>query len=143
MQRYVTPDDDFDPVATIRSADRALWPIALLDIVCNNADRKAGHVLREQGTMNLFGIDHGLTFHPQEKLRTVLWFFAGQALPPEAAAGLDALATELEGELGRDLENILGPAERSALTERVGALLDEPVHPHPPLDRPPVPWPPI
>ena len=143
VQRFVTPDDEFDPLAVIRAGDEALWPIALLDLVCNNADRKVGHVLREAGTMRVFAIDHGLTFHPDDKLRTVLWFFAGHPVPLPARARLEKLLGALAGSLGKSIETSLGSDELAAIRARVSGLIAAPVHPHPPDDRPPVPWPPI
>jgi hypothetical protein len=142
LQRYVDEDPSYDPLPEIRRGDAGLWPVALLDLVANNADRKAGHLLREAGSGALRAVDHGLTFHPEPKLRTVLWAFAGERLPePMIAAvqrlrgGLDPLLDEISG--------TLGPAEAAALSERVGVLAALPVHPEPPEDRPPIPWPPF
>ena len=142
VQRFVDLDEDFDPVPLIEQADCALWPIALLDLVCNNADRKVGHVVRSKATGKVFGIDHGLTFHPDDKLRTVLWAFAGEPIPPALADDLDRLAAALGGDCGARVEQMLGPPTRAALTRRVTALRRTPVHPLPPSDRPAVPWPP-
>ena len=143
IQRFVTVDESFDPVPLIRAADPRLWPVALLDLVTNNADRKAGHVLAEEGTRRLFAIDHGLTFHPEDKLRTVLWGFAGQPLPAELLEPLDRLAEAVDGALGGRVASLLGPAELAALRERVRTLRSVPVHPLPPDDRHAVPWPPV
>ncbi len=143
VQRFVDVAEDFDPLPLVESADDALWPVALLDLVCNNADRKVGHLIREASTNRLFGIDHGLTFHPDDKLRTVLWAFAGEPLPAAVAAGLPALRSELAGPFGERVDELLGTPARQALTARVTALLDAPVHPDPPVDRPALPWPPF
>ncbi len=140
VQRFVESEPGFDPLVLVRSADARLWPIAVLDIVCNNADRKVGHLLG--GGDAVLGIDHGLTFHPDDKLRTVLWVFAGERLPEALVGALRELSAALRGDLGAEFKQRLGPAERRALVGRVEALLDDPRHPEPPTDRPPVPWPP-
>lgn len=140
VQRFVDFDDDWDAVASIQAGDEALWPLAVLDIVCNNADRKIGHILRTQDG-RIFGIDHGLTFHSDEKLRTVLWCFSGETVPPTLVAGLAALGDGLDGEHGRVFRSELNDREWKALRSRLATLLSEPRHPHPPTDRPPLPWP--
>lgn len=140
IQRFIDLDPEFDPIASVQHGDEALWPLAVLDIVTNNADRKLGHLISD-GT-RLLGIDHGLTFHPEDKLRTVLWVFSGQPIPDEAVAALSGLDSAVRGGLGDRVEELLGNAERSALALRVSDLLANPVHPEPPSDRPPLPWPP-
>ncbi len=140
IQRYVDLDPEFDPVAVVQAGSPALWPLAVLDIVTNNADRKLGHVISDGE--HLLGIDHGLTFHPDDKLRTVLWGFSGQALPGETVTALTRLDIAIRGELGERVEALLGREERVTLAARVQELLADPVHPEPPSDRPPLPWPP-
>jgi hypothetical protein len=142
VQAYVEIEETFDPLPLVRAADGVLWPVAVLDLVVNNADRKLGHLLSERGTGRLRAIDHGLTFHVDDKLRTVLWGFAGCAVPPELQDGLQALRSALEGDLGRRALELVGPAEAEALSARVEGLLADPIHPDPPDDRPPIPWPP-
>ena len=88
------------------------------------------------------GIDHGLTFHPEDKLRTVLWGFSGQPIPGQLVTALSGLGRAVEAELGDRVEQLLGRSERSALAKRITELLANPVHPEPPSDRPPLPWPP-
>lgn len=142
VQRYVDIEEGFDPVPLIEEADPLLWPIAVLDLVCNNADRKVGHLIRDTASARILGIDHGLTFHSEDKLRTVLWGFSGEALPEFAIDALGRLAAALTGEFGARVEALLGRSSRFALTARVSGLVGNPVHPAPPLDRPAVPWPP-
>ncbi|MBN2113932.1 MAG: SCO1664 family protein [Acidimicrobiia bacterium] len=142
VQRYVEPDPEFDPLPLIAEAHPVLWPVAVLDLVTNNADRKAGHVLREAGTGRLWAIDHGLTFHPEPKLRTVLWGFAGRELPAAVVAGLASLEQALAAGLREEVAAALGPAAGEALYRRVRALRRRPCHPAPPRDRRPLPWPP-
>ena len=140
VQQYVEHDATFDPLPLVRTADPVLWPIAVLDLVCNNADRKLGHVLGLGDS--LVAVDHGLTFHTEDKLRTVLWGFAGEPLPAAAQRSLANLDTALSGELGAALGGRLRAAEMGALRARVKRLIADPVHPDPPTDRPPLPWPP-
>ncbi len=143
IQRYVEPDERYDPLPSIRRGTADLWPVAVLDVVCNNADRKAGHLIREKGTGQLFGIDHGLTFHPDDKLRTVLWAFAGRPVPAELVGALLRLRAAIDDHLGERFTSELGEAETVAMTRRVDELLAGPVHPLPPDDRPALPWPPV
>lgn len=134
-QRFLTEDFTWDPRPEIIAADPRLWPVALLDLVVNNADRKVGHLLREPGEEQIWAIDNGLTFHVDEKLRTVLWSFAGSRLP-DAATGRMTVKAVTDA-----VEGLLSPAEVAASASRVEQLLAEPVHPDPPDDRPPMPWP--
>jgi hypothetical protein len=140
VQRFIAVDEEFDPLPLVTNGDDRLWPLAVLDVVTNNADRKVGHLL---GTGSaILGIDHGLTFHPEDKLRTVLWAFAGRQIPEVLLRSLCTVAEKLDGPLGDQLEDRLGDAARRATIGRVAGLLADPVHPHPPRDRPPIPWPP-
>jgi uncharacterized repeat protein (TIGR03843 family) len=140
IQRFVDIASEFDPIAVVESGSADLWPIAILDVVTNNADRKLGHLISDG--RRLLGIDHGLTFHPDEKLRTVLWQFSGCRLPGAEVAALHRLATAVAGRFGTRVEELLGVAELAALVARIEVLIDNPVHPEPPDDRPPLPWPP-
>jgi hypothetical protein len=140
VQRFVEIDPTFDPVLAVQSAAATLWPIAVLDLVTNNADRKFGHVISDG--VRLLGIDHGLTFHPEFKLRTVMWGFSEQPLPAAELAALARLGAALQDGLGKRVQELLGSEEERALETRVADLLQHPIHPTPPQDRPPVPWPP-
>jgi uncharacterized repeat protein (TIGR03843 family) len=116
--------------------EEALRTIGAFDVVANNADRKSGHVLR--GTDDrLWAIDHGLCFHRQPKLRTVIWDFAQDAVPPGLLADLERLATRPpEG-----LDDLLAGSELQALGDRIDQLLEDGIYPEPLGDRPPYPWP--
>jgi hypothetical protein len=140
IQRFVDLDTSFDPVAALAAEAPALWQIAVLDVVANNADRKLGHIISDG--RRLLGIDHGLTFHPEDKLRTVLWGFSGRPIPAPEVEALSRLEVAIAGELGARVAELLGEAERRALASRVAGLVANPVHPDPPDDRPPLPWPP-
>lgn len=141
-QRFLDEDTDFDPRPWFEGElEPSLWPFAVFDIVANNADRKVGHLLRELGTERVWGIDQGLTFHPVDKLRTVLWGFAGQSIPKDLIDAVELLHTALEEHLHDRVSVMLGAAEADALSHRVEMLLRSPVHPLPPTNRPAVPWP--
>ena len=115
----------------------ALRTICAFDVVANNADRKGGHVLLGEGG-RLWGIDHGLCFHTQHKLRTVIWDFADEEVPGAVLADLARLvATGLPDALAE----LLSEAEAEALLDRADRLVAVGVFPEPLGDRPPYPWP--
>lgn len=118
------------------SDEPELLVICAFDVVVNNADRKSGHVLRGSDG-RLWAIDHGLCFHHQHKLRTVIWDFAGQRVP----VGILANLARLEPDLPVELDRLLFETERVALRDRIRSLLRERVFPEPVGDRPPYPWP--
>ena len=141
-QRYLEPDPDFDQRRWFENqTDPCLWPVAVFDLVTNNADRKLGHMLVESDSGRIFAIDHGLTFHRQDKLRTVLWGFAGQPIPKPCVRALAKLRDELSGRLASLALHLLDPEEAEALLLRTQRLLENPTHPHPPADRSALPWP--
>ena len=117
----------------------ALRRMALFDIATNNADRKASHVLL--GAEGIRGCDHGLCFHVEPKLRTVIWDFAGARLTEEERADLRRLADALEEGAGPELDGLVDGMERAALARRVQSLLGLGALPDPPEDRRPYPWP--
>ncbi|EPH45651.1 hypothetical protein STRAU_1352 [Streptomyces aurantiacus JA 4570] len=128
----------------VHADDARLRRLAVLDAVINNADRKGGHlVFGAEG--RLFGIDHGVTFNVEDKLRTLLWGWAGEKLPEEAVEALGslreglALGEPLAGRLGE----LLTAAEVDAVRERVAALLAAGRHPGPSGEWPAIPWPPV
>ncbi len=118
---------------------------AVLDAVLNNADRKGSHLVRdEQGT--LWGFDHGLTFHAEPKLRTVLWGWAGQPLRQSDLDRLAELARRLADEsdsLSVELATLLPEEDRAALGDRVRRLVARGIHPRPSGGWPSIPWPAI
>ncbi|KAF0109016.1 MAG: hypothetical protein FD146_60 [Anaerolineaceae bacterium] len=143
LQQFI----EYDPNVhyfTFPPADRLrLRPVALFDLLVNNADRKGSHVLFEKRTRRLFAIDHGLCFHAEDKLRTVIWDFAGEAVPPELLAALETFRGALDLGLPAALQPYLQPDEIAALHARAGALLANPIFPHPPEDRRSFPYPPL
>src|SRR4029077_7008918 len=98
--------------------------IALFDVIANNADRKSGHCLFDASD-RVWVIDHGLTFHTDEKLRTVIWDYSGRPLPGELCGDLERGLVDLEGgHLGKTMRELISPAELRALKRRVRAVLD-------------------
>jgi uncharacterized repeat protein (TIGR03843 family) len=131
---------------SFKPEDKArLNPVALFDHLVNNADRKGSHVLLEKRTRRLYAIDHGLCFHAEDKLRTVIWDFAGQDIDEaylgDIARMCDALA--LPSALLADLERYLMPEELAALAERGQFLLATAKFPLPPQNRRTFPYPPL
>ncbi|MEV4726849.1 SCO1664 family protein [Micromonospora humida] len=135
-------DDDGAAFALAHADDPRLARLAVLDAVINNADRKGGHVLAGADD-RIYGVDHGVCFHVEEKLRTVLWGWAGRQLPPDAVQVLDALDRQLVGELGEELAEHLTLGEVAEVAVRVRRLRDTGRYPLPPQEWPAMPWPPI
>ena len=137
---------DGERVALVHADDPALRRMAVLDAVVNNADRKGGHILRGADG-RLRGVDHGLTFNEEDKLRTVLWGWGGQPLPREALEVLARLESDLGsernggGELRRGLLDLLEPHEVRRTLARVRTLTRTARHPRPGGGRPSIPWP--
>jgi len=113
--------------------------LSLLDVVVNNADRKGGHALRDDSG-RLFAIDHGLTFHDDDKLRTVLWGWAGAPIDPADRADLESLARRW-GDVVDELGPWLATREIRAAGARLDALLTAGIHPEPEGAWPALPWP--
>jgi uncharacterized repeat protein (TIGR03843 family) len=142
-QLWIETDRQVDLAALIRSRHPALRRMAVFDAVVNNADRKGGHLLPLPDG-HVFGVDHGVCFATDDKLRTVLWQWRGKTLSREAVTVLVRLERELEGgRLGRRLRELLTLAEVEATWARVRRLLAAGVHPYPSDDWPAIPWPPI
>jgi uncharacterized repeat protein (TIGR03843 family) len=130
------------PVSLVHADDPALRRMAVFDVIANNADRKGGHLLRDlDGALR--GVDHGLTFNVEDKLRTVLWGWAGQRLPADVTDTLRRLAADLDaaGRLHDGLRRLLSQAEVDRTSARVHRLLDTGRHPRPGGSRHPIPWP--
>ncbi|MFF7980823.1 SCO1664 family protein [Streptomyces sp. NPDC007901] len=126
----------------VHADDERLRRLAVLDAVINNADRKGGHLL-PTADGRLYGIDHGVTFNVDNKLRTLLWGWAGEPLAADAVEVLEGLRTALGGELGTRLAELITTAELDATRARVDALLTAGKHPEPSGEWPAIPWPPV
>lgn len=141
VQAFVEHDPAVTAVDLIRDHRPELRSVALFDLVCNNADRKAGHVIRGDDG-KIWALDHGICFHAEPKLRTVLWDFVGEGFDEGDILRLERLATELAGRLCDRLDDLLSAEEIEALRDRTVGLLNQPVFPEPPAGRS-VPWPPV
>ena len=135
--------DDRDRLVSLIHEDTVeLRRMAVFDAVVNNADRKGGHVLAMTGG-HRYGVDHGLTFHVEHKLRTVLWGWAGELLSDEDRACLQQVADQLEDELGERLVGLVTPHEVEATRRRVKRLLRVGALPEPGQGWRAIPWPPF
>jgi uncharacterized repeat protein (TIGR03843 family) len=143
VQAFVEADPEVDVVAMVVDDDHRLRRMAVLDAVMNNTDRKGGHILPVDGGRHVYGVDHGVTFSPVPKLRTVLWGWRGQPLADDEIAGLEAIRTALDGALGAALAGLLSRAEIRATARRTDALLASGCFPFPSPDWPAIPWPPF
>ena len=141
VQAWLEPDPEIDPVDLIRRSDAALRRMALFDAVANNADRKVGHLLPMTGG-HVYGVDHGICFAVEPKLRTVLWNWRGDRFVAVERRVLADLESALDGALGRRLGELLAPEEVAATRARVALLRRTGRFPEPDPYRPAVPWPP-
>ncbi|WP_406461571.1 SCO1664 family protein [Streptomyces sp. NBC_01622] len=128
----------------VHADDERLRRLAVLDAVINNADRKGGHLLPADGG-RLYGIDHGVTFNAENKLRTLLWGWAGESLTPESIEVLQGLREALRDRAGLagKLAELITAVELDATRARVEALLEAGKHPEPSGEWPAIPWPPV
>jgi hypothetical protein len=141
-QLWVDVDPEADLGALVRADITPLRRIAVFDAVINNADRKGGHLLPLPDG-HVYGIDHGVTFAVEDKLRTVLWRWRGQPLTDEALAMLEGLHADLDAELGETLAGLVTRREVRATRRRVERLLQTGCHPMPSDEWPALPWPPF
>jgi hypothetical protein len=142
VQLWIDIDAERNVVDLIRGLDPALRRMALFDAVINNADRKGGHLL-PVADGHVYGVDHGVTFSPDPKLRTILWGWRGKRLEPAELEMLERLADDLAGSLGTELHALLAPDEVRALERRVARLRSRGQFPQPDPNRPAIPWPPF
>ena len=141
VQEWIEIDESVDVIVLGQSDQPAIRSMALFDAVINNTDRKFGHILVD-GKSRIFGCDHGVTFHVENKLRTVLWQFAGLAFSPEELDKLENLHIGLRSNT-LDLQNFLSIEEFESLIARVENLLKDGSFPLPSQEWPAVPWPPV
>ena len=136
-------DADDVPVSLVHEDTSALRRMAVFDAVVNNADRKGGHVLAMPDG-HRYGVDHGVSFHVENKLRTVLWGWAGAPLHPEDVSRLESLTEALHttrSPLYESLTRLLGVNEIEALRGRCARLLLDRRMPLPSRRWPAIPWP--
>jgi uncharacterized repeat protein (TIGR03843 family) len=145
VQLWIAHDESFDMIEAINSGEvPALQRMALLDAVVNNSDRKVSHLLPviNDGQVHVYGVDHGVSFAIENKLRTVLWQWAGDPIPDEGIEVLHRLSGQLQAELGEQLSQLLTTAEVRATRRRLQRLLSRRTFPMPSNDWPAVPYPP-
>ena len=139
-QEWITIDESIDLAKFFATDHPGLRAMALFDAIINNTDRKIGHLLPINDDV-VFGCDHGVTFHVEDKLRTVLWQWAGDFLTTNEIEILKKAVISLEGELRTQLETLLTTQEIDALAARVQRLLNDGTFPQPNPNWPAVPWP--
>lgn len=139
VQLWIDIDENIDMIEFFQRDSLELRNMALFDAVVNNTDRKIGHILPD-AYGRVFGCDHGVTFHSEDKLRTVLWRWAGKPFNSGEISRLDAVRDYVSS--FNDLEALLAEEEIEALENRVKRLLATGVFPEPSTEWPAVPWPP-
>jgi uncharacterized repeat protein (TIGR03843 family) len=140
VQRFVDHDPDDHYFTLLEDHTDEFRRFAAFDVLANNADRKGGHCLLARDG-KVWGIDHGLTFHVSDKLRTVIWDFAGDPVPDGIRSSIECVRDELAGPLGDRLGELLLPAEVRAVGARADALLAAGTFPVPDEGYHSVPWP--
>jgi hypothetical protein len=140
VQQWVDIDEEIDLAKFFATDHPRLRATALFDAIINNTDRKIGHLL-PVNSQTVFGCDHGVTFHSEDKLRTVLWQWANEPFTGEEIALLERAQSEIAGELGQRLSPYLTEVEIEETARRVADLLDSGRFPIPNPDWPAVPWP--
>ncbi len=146
LQLFIEHDPEYH-YFTFSEADRArLRPVVMFDLLVNNADRKGSHIMMDND-QHLWAIDHGICFHAEDKLRTVIWDFAGEPYPEDLIRDLKNFLEKLNGngegsaEFQSILANYLGRYEIIALAARARAIIDQRTFPAPSNDRRQIPWP--
>jgi hypothetical protein len=144
LQIYIEHDPNYH-YFNFGSEDRQrLKPTVLFDYIINNADRKGSHLLVDPEN-RIWLIDHGICFHEEDKLRTVIWDFCGESIPPELNRDMQEFLLRLrtDTELLKELGEHLLPVEVSMLEARTGWLASASRFPNPPANRRAHPWPPV
>ncbi len=139
VQQWIEVDNKVDVIEFGQSDDKQLKRLALFDAVINNTDRKFGHLLLDQSG-KLYGCDHGVAFHKENKLRTVLWQFAGINFDQDEIHLLGAL---LKIDWREKLSTYITDDEIQALCIRIQNLISDGKFPEPSQNWPAVPWPPV
>ena len=140
VQQWIDIDESVDLALFYREDYASLREMALFDAVVNNTDRKIGHLL-PTADGKLYGCDHGVTFHREDKLRTVLWQWSSQSLKVEEIRRLEDLKASLQSD--KVVKELISDDEFNALNFRIDRLLSERVFPEPSDEWPAVPWPPF
>lgn len=144
LQVYIDHNPDENYFTFDETMAEPLRHLAAFDCIVNNADRKGGHCLVDE-RHRLWGIDHGITFHKQHKLRTVIWDFAGKPIPDHLLTDIERLCAALENaesSYHQELKKLLDADEIAACQRRVRRLLEQKTYPKP-GPGPNYPWPPV
>ena len=141
VQQWIDIDENIDLAEFYRQNNPRLRSMALFDAVVNNTDRKIGHLLPISNDL-VYGCDHGVTFHSDDKLRTVLWQWASQPLESSELEQLESLESAI-AENSDAIRTLISEEEYKALNARINRLLTEKVFPSPSEEWPSVPWPPF
>lgn len=142
VQQWIDIDEQIDLEEYFQREDPQLREVALFDAIINNTDRKIGHLIPEKSG-DLYICDHGVTFHADDKLRTVLWQWAGSTLTSLELDTLRGLLSYLNSEDSFELSQLLTEIELSALVVRIDRLILSGVFPEPNPEWPHIPWPPF
>jgi hypothetical protein len=142
FQLWIDIDESIDLALYFRETNDNLRSVALFDAVINNTDRKIGHLLPAQNG-ELYVCDHGVTFHEEDKLRTVLWQWSGEELRSSEIETLNRLLDSLMKEEISELLTLISDVEREALIMRIERLINQTRFPEPNPEWPAVPWPPF
>ena len=143
VSRFYNHDPEQHYFETLSGREATYRRFAAFDMIINNTDRKGGHVLLADDG-HLWGIDHGVCFHEQYKLRTVIWEFAGEQIPPEIIGDIERFTETLDHAVASaELQSLLSPTEFEALRHRTWRLIDAGKYPVPSGDYHDYPWPTI
>lgn len=144
LQLYIEHDPEVHYFNMSEVDHQRLRPVVLFDLLINNADRKGSHLLFDH-KHHLWLIDHGICFHAEDKLRTVIWDFAGETIPESLIADLQAFHRQLSqgADLSKELQTLLNPSEVKALDRRAVRLISLRCFPEPEPDQRSFPWPPV
>lgn len=144
LQLFIEHDSEYHYFNFSEADRQRLRPVALFDLLINNADRKGSHVLLDPDG-HLWLIDHGLCFHREDKLRTVIWDFSGEPVPEDLCASLTSFSESLKpgSDLFIKLRRYINGEEITTLASRARRLVKNSVFPDPLPNRRPYPWPPV
>lgn len=140
VQEWITLNEEIDLASFFSTDNPSLRSMALFDAIVNNTDRKIGHILPVSED-EVYGCDHGVTFHVDDKLRTVLWQWADDSFTDSEMELLRNAEKMLRDDLSHHLEPFITPSEIDATLMRVERLLSEGKFPLPNPDWPAIPWP--
>ena len=145
LQLFIEHDPEYHYFKFNPEDRQLLRPVVLFDLLINNADRKGSHILFD-ANHHLWLIDHGICFHVEDKLRTVVWDFGGEPFPNELTVSLDAFSLKLKNGSSAVLDSLrelLSAGEIRALTGRASRLLASGCFPNPHPNKRAFPWPPV